>query len=306
MPSYLRVTPPTLEGFARETTTGRTRRVGPPRVRGGGPADARAAVAPAGCRAIQDGREGKGPRPQGASVGQRARAGRRLDEARRREEPADRVPDLPQSCRLSRARGPDRRDRREPDAAVPRRAAASQLVHGRVPDRAGARAERRLARERGRSREPPQPGGRLQTLREGGERSRHGGRLLLGQLQEDPGRRLGMHERDAPTTGPAARHVVDEAKAPRPTALERPIEVPHAVTDVMDPRPAPGEKLRYRAVRVARLEELDLDVAEGEPDDRGAVGRFGTSRLEAEDVAVERDGGGDRRNGDTDVGDAGV
>src|SRR2546427_7918870 len=32
-------------------------------------------------------------------------------------------------------------------------------------------------------------------------RSRHGGRLLLGQLQEDPGRRLGMHERDAPTTG---------------------------------------------------------------------------------------------------------
>src|SRR2546425_10389311 len=37
MPSYLRVTPPTLEGFARETTTGRARRVGPPRVRGGGP-----------------------------------------------------------------------------------------------------------------------------------------------------------------------------------------------------------------------------------------------------------------------------
>src|SRR2546422_6882776 len=31
----LRVTPPTLEGFARETTTGRARRVGPPRVRGG-------------------------------------------------------------------------------------------------------------------------------------------------------------------------------------------------------------------------------------------------------------------------------
>src|SRR2546426_100817 len=109
-----------------------------------------------------------------------------------------------------------------------------------------------------------------------------------------------------PTPGPAARPGVDEAVAPRPTPLQRPIEVRHAVADVMDPRPAPGEKLRHRAVRVARLEELDLDVAEGEPDDRGAVGRFGTSRLEAEDVAVERDGGGDRRNGDTDVGDAGV
>src|SRR5438034_8101017 len=78
MPSYLRVTPPTLEGFARETTTGRARRVGPPRVRGGGPADARAAVAPAGARAIHDGREGKGPRPHGRSLGQRARAGRQL------------------------------------------------------------------------------------------------------------------------------------------------------------------------------------------------------------------------------------
>src|SRR5207245_11315777 len=122
----------------------------------------------------------------------------------------------------------------------------------------------------------------------------------------DPGLRLGTRVRDAPATGPAARPVVDEAIARRPTALGRPIEVAHAVTDVMGPRPAPGEKLRYRAVRVARLEELALDVAEGEPDDRGAVGRFGTSRLEAEDVAVERDGGGDRRNGDTDVGDAGV
>src|SRR2546427_7853050 len=180
MPSYLRVTPPTLEGFARETTTGRARRVGPPRVRGGGPADARAAVAPAGARAIHDGREGKGPRPHGRSLGQRARAGRQLDEARRPEETTHRVPDLPQSCRLSRARGPDRRDRREPDAAVPRRAAASQLVHGRVPDRAGARAERRLARERGGSREPPQPGGRLPTLREGGGRSRHGGAFPTG------------------------------------------------------------------------------------------------------------------------------
>src|SRR2546425_1100058 len=94
MPSYLRVTPPTLEGFARETTTGRARRVGPPRVRGGGPADARAAVAPAGARAIHDGREGKGPRPHGRSLGQRARAGRQLDEARRPKEKIGRA-----SCR---------------------------------------------------------------------------------------------------------------------------------------------------------------------------------------------------------------
>src|SRR2546426_58299 len=242
MPSYLRVTPPTLEAFARETTTGRARRVGPPGVRRGGPADARAAVAPAGARAIHDGREGKGPRPHGRSLGQRARAGRQLDEARRPEETTHRVPDLPQSCRLSRARGPDRRDRREPDAAVPRRAAASQLVHGRVPDRAGARAERRLARERGGSREPPQPGGRLQTLREGGERSRHGGRLLLGQLQEDPRRRLGMHEGDAPTPRPAARPRLGEAGGPPPAPPPRPPEGRHAGADAMGPPPPPGAK----------------------------------------------------------------
>src|SRR2546422_7851271 len=44
------------------TTLFRSRRVGPPGVRRGGPADARAAVAPAGARAIHDGREGKGDR----------------------------------------------------------------------------------------------------------------------------------------------------------------------------------------------------------------------------------------------------
>src|SRR3989442_11720555 len=149
MPSYLRVAPPTLEAFAPETTTGRARRVGPPGVRRGGPADARAEVAPAGARAIHDGREGKGPRPHGRSLGQGAGAGRQLDEARRPEETAHRVPDLPQSCRLSRAGGPDRRDRREPDAAVPRRAATRESVHTRVPDGAGVLAARRPARELG-------------------------------------------------------------------------------------------------------------------------------------------------------------
>src|SRR6266704_5690640 len=97
-----------------------------------------------------------------------------------------------------------------------------------------------------------------------------------------------MHEGDAPAVDAPARDLVDQTIAGRPAPLERSIEVRDAVADVMDPRPARGEKLRDRAGGVAGLEQLDLDVAERQPDDRRPVCGCGALRLETEDVAVER------------------
>ena len=115
-----------------------------------------------------------------------------------------------------------------------------------------------------------------------------------------------MYERDTAAPGAAPRHFVDEAKPSRPAALERAVEIRYAVTHVMDAWPALCEELRHGTRRIARLEELDLDVAEREGDDRRTIGAFGTPRLEPEDVAIERKGGGDGRNGDADVRDAGA
>src|SRR5437773_802481 len=114
-----------------------------------------------------------------------------------------------------------------------------------------------------------------------------------------------VQEGDAAASGAPSRHVVDQTVPRRPTALERAVEVRYAVTHVMNAGPALGEKLRYRARGVARLEELDLNVAQRHADDRRAVGRLGAPRLEPEDVPVESQGGVDGRNGDADVGDAG-
>src|SRR5712691_5199660 len=129
---------------------------------------------------------------------------------------------------------------------------------------------------------------------------------LLSQLHQDAGRRLRMHERDTPAAGAAPWHLVDETVPRRPAALERLVQIRHAVADMMDARPTLGEELRHRAVRVAGLEELDLNVAQRQADDGRTVGRLGAPRLEAEHVAIEAEGGVDGRNGDADVGDAGA
>ena len=115
-----------------------------------------------------------------------------------------------------------------------------------------------------------------------------------------------MEEGDAPAAGTDPRHIVDETKARRPAALQRAVQIRHAVADMMNARPAPGEKLRDRAARIAGLEELDLDVAQRQTDDRCTVGRFGVPRLEAKDVPIKAEGGVDGRHGDADMGDAGA
>src|SRR3989442_5677871 len=115
-----------------------------------------------------------------------------------------------------------------------------------------------------------------------------------------------MDEGDASAAGPTPRHLVDETKARRPAALQRPVQIRHAVADMMNARSAPREKLRDRAVGIAGLEELDLDVAQGYGDDRRTVDGLGAPRREAEDVPIKAEGGVDGRNGDADVGDAGA
>src|SRR2546425_310253 len=115
-----------------------------------------------------------------------------------------------------------------------------------------------------------------------------------------------MQERDAAATGPAARQLVDQTVARRPAALQCPIEVGHPVADVMEAGAASGEELRHGALRVAGLKEFDLNVAQREADDGGAIGGLGLPRLEAEDVPVKGQGVGDARHGDADMRDAGA
>jgi hypothetical protein len=113
-----------------------------------------------------------------------------------------------------------------------------------------------------------------------------------------------VNKGDAPAAGSAARHLVDEAVARRPAPLERPVEIGHAIAEVVNPWAASGEELRHGALRVARFEQLDLNVAQREADDRCAVGRFPVSRREAEDVPVEGQDLGDAGYGDADMRDA--
>jgi len=91
----------------------------------------------------------------------------------------------------------------------------------------------------------------------------------------------------------------------RSAAFERTVEIRHTVAHVMDPRPARREESRDRPDRFTRLEELDVDVAQGQTDDRRTVRGLGASGLEAEDVPIEGEGGVDRWNGDADVRDPG-
>src|SRR5882762_9022934 len=105
-----------------------------------------------------------------------------------------------------------------------------------------------------------------------------------------------MEEGDAAAAGPAPRHLVDETIPSRPAALQRPVQIRHAVADMVNARAALGEELRHGAVRIAGFEELDLDVAQGQGDDGRTVDGLGVPRFEAEDVPVETEGGVDGRN----------
>ena len=81
--------------------------------------------------------------------------------------------------------------------------------------------------------------------------------ILLGELEQDAGRRLRMDEGDPASAGSGARHLVDQAIAGGPAGGERGVQVRHPIADVVDAgtasRQKPGDgTVRRRAARAAR------------------------------------------------------
>src|SRR5215471_1292696 len=111
-----------------------------------------------------------------------------------------------------------------------------------------------------------------------------------------------MNEGDAAAGGPESWSGVDQPIPGGAAALECAVEIGDAVADVMNPGTAPGEEFGDRRIGVARLEELDGDVAQRQGDDGGAVRLFGRSGSDAEDFAIERQCVGDPGDRDADVG----
>src|SRR5206468_9194786 len=110
---------------------------------------------------------------------------------------------------------------------------------------------------------------------------------LLSQLQQNAVGGLGMQKSDASSAGPAPGRRIDQLIAGCPATRQGGVQIGHAVADVVDAGPAFRKKLRHGTLRIARLEQLDVDVAEMQTDDRGAVSGFGSSRSKAQDVAIE-------------------
>src|SRR5438093_12709491 len=100
-----------------------------------------------------------------------------------------------------------------------------------------------------------------------------------------------MHERDTPAAGAAPWHLVDETVPRRPAALERLVQIRHAVADMMDARPTLGEEPRHRAVRGAGLEGPDLNGAQRPADERCTTRRLGAPLRQPQPVAIEAGGG---------------
>src|SRR5258708_899252 len=129
---------------------------------------------------------------------------------------------------------------------------------------------------------------------------------FLAQLDQRAGRRFRMHEGAPPAWGPAPGLLVDQPVARRAAALQGAIEIGHAVANMMDAGAAAGEEFRHGAPGLARLEQLDVHVAEGQADDGRPVGGFRRAGSELQHVAVEGERFGDARHGDSDVRDTGA
>ena len=115
-----------------------------------------------------------------------------------------------------------------------------------------------------------------------------------------------MDERDATSPGSLPRYCVYKLVTGRPTSFQRGIEIGHAIADVVNSGSAPCKESGDRAIGATRGEQLDFAVAEWERYDVRTVGHFGRMRLEPENFDIERGRRGQIRDGDTDMGDAGL
>src|SRR5262245_64483202 len=98
-------------------------------------------------------------------------------------------------------------------------------------------------------------------------------RSLLGQLEQDAGRGRRMQKRDAAPGGAGAWRFVDQTVACTTAGGECAVEIGYAITDVMNPGAAAGEKARDGAVGVVWVAQRDVHVAQGQADNRRAVAR---------------------------------
>lgn len=114
-----------------------------------------------------------------------------------------------------------------------------------------------------------------------------------------------MQKGDAAAADAAAGRVVHEAVAGGAAARHGGIEIGDAVAQMMDARAAPGQEPGDRTVGVARLQQLDVHVAERETHDFGPIGGFRRPGFEPQDVAIEGQRIGDARDRDAHVGEAG-
>lgn len=110
---------------------------------------------------------------------------------------------------------------------------------------------------------------------------------LVGQLDQDPGRALGVDEGDPAATGTGAWQFIYQAIPRRATGRQRPVQVGDPITDVMDSGPTFGEEPRDGAVRGLGFQEFDFGPPEMERDDAGAVGLFRSSGNHSEDISIE-------------------
>ncbi len=113
-----------------------------------------------------------------------------------------------------------------------------------------------------------------------------------------------MEKGNASARGAAARRVIHESITGGATLLQGLVEVGDPVAHMMNTGAATGDELGDRTLGVARLEQLDVHIAEPHAHDRSSIGVFGVAGHEAQDVAVERQRVGDARHGDADVGEA--
>lgn len=124
----------------------------------------------------------------------------------------------------------------------------------------------------------------------------------LGEFDENPVGRLGMHECDAASTCAGAGRVINQAVSLLAACREGNVEIIDPVADVMDSRPAPGQKAADGRIGFKWFEQLDIRVAELKVHDTCAVGGLGATHGNAEHISVECEGGFDVRYGDSDVG----
>lgn len=100
-----------------------------------------------------------------------------------------------------------------------------------------------------------------------------------------------MEKGNAMAASARARLFVDQWNALLAARGEGDVEVGHAITDMVETRAAPGDKAADGRIGRLRFEQLHLGVAEVEMHDAGAIGEFGTTTGDVQDIAIEGQGG---------------